>query len=171
MDFLYPTVDVNLQVWIQQLIARRHAINEIVDSTQQEIAEQQFATYILTGIDRSHVDHEKQVSVTVMEDALLDSSIPILRRDYDSLLIFSDTIPYDTELLVYPIPRTQDTLTESLHIKVRMTVKPGEEVRPVDPTSSTDLLTLCFFTSSCTYHTLVLSTLGPGPLYLTTTSP
>lgn len=173
MDFLFPPTEINLQLWVEQLVARRRALDEIADFAAHDIAEHQFALYILSGIDKTDADHEKQVSVTVMEDALIDSGLPVLRRDYDSLLIFSDTIPYERELFVYPIPRREDTLLESLHLKVKMTVTPGEDVRKLILISVTAILILPFSLLYIYFlhyvgslFVLTLFPFGPGPIRL-----
>lgn len=125
MDFHYPIEDVNFQLWVQQLVQRKAEISTMPEGPDRDTAQQGFASYVLTGINRTDVDDITQISVDVMQQALDSPAIPILRRDYDSLLIFSNTIPIETPVYVYPIPRRQDTLLESLHAKITMITEPG----------------------------------------------
>ena len=41
-----------------------------------------------------------------------------ISRDYDSILGFSDTLPYKVPLAIYPVPPYKETLSKAVHITV-----------------------------------------------------
>jgi hypothetical protein len=49
-----------------------------------------------------------------------------LVRDYDSVICFTNWLPINAPLYLYPVTNPTDTLTSSLHLKVPMKIHPGQ---------------------------------------------
>lgn len=127
-DSLYPRQDISFQLWVKDLVARINENHNVADPTDRALQEQILAKCIVTGIDERDPEHPRQVHVGVMANALADNAAPTLRRDYDSLLGFTEEIPTQRELFVWSVPRLSDTLTEPLHMKIKMRTQAGAAV-------------------------------------------
>jgi hypothetical protein len=121
-DVLHPFQDIQLQAWVTQIITKEQAIEAMPNGDEKEASKQQWCKYVLTGIDESDANNPTQARVGVMKYVLKQTEYPTFARDYDSLLGFTPNIPTSEDLFVWPVARFADTLTEPLHIKVRMQV-------------------------------------------------
>ncbi len=75
-----------------------------------------FVTQVLTGVDQETfqqmvIDHGQHA---VTRDWAKENLSGLW--DYDSLLGFSDTLPFLDEIQVYPVPRFEDSLTKTTHL-------------------------------------------------------
>lgn len=84
------------------------AVNQVIGSLE----------FVLSGRD---VRTRRQAYIEPLQHRLDDNNIPIKRRDYDSLLGFTDRIPTQgMDLYVYPIPPAERSLTKSIHLTIPM---------------------------------------------------
>jgi hypothetical protein len=91
-------------------------VNQVIDSLE----------FVLSGRE---VRTRRQAYVEPLQHRLNDRNIPVQRRDYDSLLGFTDNIPTQgVDLYVYPIPPPDRSLTKSIHLKVPMVSDVPEQV-------------------------------------------
>jgi hypothetical protein len=44
---------------------------------------------------------------------------PMMKRDYDSLIGFTPSIPMDSDIVIFPVSSDRDVLAESIHVKVQ----------------------------------------------------
>jgi hypothetical protein len=119
-DWLYPSEDFPLQHWVKNVIQAQLTIEEMEPGPDHAEFVQNLAKYIVTGIEDSDPEDCKQVNLTVMDYVLNNPALPTLRRDYDSLLGFMMDIPVDAPLFIYSIARKRDTLSEPLHVTIKM---------------------------------------------------
>ncbi|GBE88997.1 predicted protein [Sparassis crispa] len=77
---------------------------------------------------REHVNHsEWRVFVNARQGfAAPPSDEYTIRRDYDSLLGISRSLPYISQLAVFPIPSFRETLTTSVHMAVKIQTTEGQ---------------------------------------------
>lgn len=86
--------------------------DENMDSTDATFRSLEF---VLTG---RHPDHQTQAVLTPLANQIPPDTELILRRDYDSLIGFTDFIPIAEPINVCPVSRHEDTLSSNIHIKV-----------------------------------------------------
>jgi len=75
----------------------------------------QFARFVLTGKD---TDGSQLFIDPILNRITPEASLNFI-RDYNSLLGFSSQVRITTSLTVYPVPKNQDTLCHTIHIKHR----------------------------------------------------
>ena len=76
-----------------------------------------FVQFVLAGQD---LDGTQACIDPVLNRVTPDEHIAVV-RDYDSLLGISSRILVDTNLVVFPVPKREDTLSNNLHIKYEFT--------------------------------------------------
>jgi hypothetical protein len=75
------------------------------------------AHFALTG-----QDNNRQYLISVLSDRFNFGHTPIIKRDYDSVLGFTKSIPVFTDIYIYPLSSSRDILTDDLHLKVEFLV-------------------------------------------------
>jgi hypothetical protein len=78
-----------------------------------DIDQTQFARFVLTGKD---TDGSQSFIDPILNRITPEASLNFI-RDYDSLLGFSRQVRITTSLTVYPVPKNEDTLCHTIHIK------------------------------------------------------
>jgi hypothetical protein len=74
-----------------------------------------FIRFVLTGKD---TDGSQLFMDPILNRITSESSLNFI-RDYDSLLGFSSKVRITTSLTIYPVPKNEDTLSHSIHIRHR----------------------------------------------------
>jgi hypothetical protein len=77
-----------------------------------------FVRYVLTGKDTDG----RQACIDPIRNRVTHEDSLNFIRDYDSLLGFSGHVRLETSLDVYPVPKNEDTLSHTIHIRHRFTV-------------------------------------------------
>jgi hypothetical protein len=114
-DHVLPPENYNLSEFIQEFTR----LNDTGDTLDTTIRSTDFA---LTG---RHPDRRTQAVINPLINRMPIHASPTIRRDYDSLIGFTDDIPIVSPLNVYPVARIEDTLTSNIHIKVPFPVFDG----------------------------------------------
>jgi hypothetical protein len=80
--------------------------------------------YVVTGHD---LERDEWVSIDVLQNSVPDDHAEDLRLfgDYDSLLGFSNDVPYIIDAMISPIPNTKHSLTTSVHLFRSLTREDG----------------------------------------------
>lgn len=84
------------------------------------------ARYALTGLSQNG---RRVAGINTVRDKLgpQATTLPFIRRDFDSLIGFSADIPVSKDITYFPNPTLTRTLNKSVHVKYTYNV--GEEVR------------------------------------------
>jgi len=86
------------------------------------------ARFIVTGYNARE---NQRARLETLHYALSeDSPLPESRRDYDSLIGFTDHIPIHTDLYVHPYPLKQDNLEKKLGLKVKFYLAESKQASP-----------------------------------------
>lgn len=72
-----------------------------------------FVRFVLTGED---ADGSRPFVDPILNRVARDDDLSMI-RDYDSLLSFSSHVRINAALTVYPVPKNDDTLSHTIHIK------------------------------------------------------
>jgi len=93
---------------------------------EQNIVDDQWAflhsaQFALTG----RVDLQ-QYAINALQNRFdAEHDTPAFKRDYDSLIGFTPSIPVSSDIYILPLSSARDVLTESLHVKVNFRLPPN----------------------------------------------
>ena len=118
-DHILPTENYTLSDFIQEFTL----LNEPDDNGDTLATTIRSTDFALTG---RHPDRKTQAVINPLTNRMPNRASPTVRRDYDSLIGFTDDIPIISPLNVYPVSRVEDTLTSNIHIKVPFPVYDGQ---------------------------------------------
>lgn len=90
--------------------------DEAVDAAQYYRA----LNLVLTGYDSQKL---VQYSIEPTRNRITEDRVVTVVRDYDSLISFTDWLPIASDLFIYPVSNTVDTLTSNVHLQVPMKIK------------------------------------------------
>ena len=131
IDELPPFEDVSLaqfnanatRILGEREYNRRLADRALTEEQKMEIAVEHqydlcaYMKYVITGQDEVN---DTTARIQVLRDALpgswIDDNVEIT-RDFDSLIGWSEDLPYEIPLDVFPVPNFRNTLTKSIHLK------------------------------------------------------
>jgi hypothetical protein len=127
-SFCLTTLDIsplNIQtmdaiVSIRQFVQQYATMRAQEDNLDAEDEDNQWSylkspCFALTGHDgvRQHIVNPLQNRFDGARDR------PTMKRDYDSLIGFTPSIPVDSDIVIFPVSSDRDVLAENIHLKVQ----------------------------------------------------
>jgi hypothetical protein len=110
---------------IRNFVTRFVAMSQPVEGETPEEAEDRLMRRQEFGLCGRLVAEGRQVFLDATVSTLDRETLMNFKRDYDSYSGFYLDIPVRDDLLVYPIARHEDTLSDNMHILCEMTTYEG----------------------------------------------
>lgn len=111
-DHVYPCHDYSLGAFQRRFAAIQgdHPANNIPPDVAIKSS-----VFALTGRDE---DEQIQARIEPRINRMVDDDVVVMRRDYDSVIGFTESIPVFQNLNIYPGVNCSETLTTSIHLQV-----------------------------------------------------